>query len=306
MENIQVARNLLAISSHVVHGKVGNDAIQFPLNLRGWNVDCIHTTNFSNHPGYSSFKGSKTDPEIIKALYHGLSKIDVQYDAIIVGYISSKEVLEVVHHEIFQKLSSSTRIIMDPIMGDHGKLYVSEQLVPAYKSVLQRAGNKFCVDLLTPNQFEMETLTDMKIIDRTTLKMAIANFFEKFTVKNLVITSVSLQDTDLISCVCATSKDDISVITTPRINASFSGSGDLFIGLLTDKFVKSGENLASISRNTIAVVQKVLEVTYDLDCNNNCSGSKVYIPDLRLIESKPYLIEGAVEEKDYQSEVYRI
>ncbi len=39
---------------------------------------------------------------------------------------------------------------MDPVMGDQGRLYVKEDVVPAYKNLLRDA------DLLLPNQFEAE------------------------------------------------------------------------------------------------------------------------------------------------------
>ena len=39
---------------------------------------------------------------------------------------------------------------MDPVMGDNGKLYVNEDVIPAYKSLLPYAG------LILPNQFEAE------------------------------------------------------------------------------------------------------------------------------------------------------
>lgn len=40
--------------------------------------------------------------------------------------------------------------MLDPVMGDEGKIYVSEEVVPAYKSLLRDA------DLILPNQFEAE------------------------------------------------------------------------------------------------------------------------------------------------------
>lgn len=40
--------------------------------------------------------------------------------------------------------------VLDPVMGDEGKIYVSEEVVPAYKSLLRDA------DLILPNQFEAE------------------------------------------------------------------------------------------------------------------------------------------------------
>lgn len=43
-------------------------------------------------------------------------------------------------------------------MGDNGKLYVSEELIPVYKEYILSVA-----DILTPNLFEAEILTDMKI-----------------------------------------------------------------------------------------------------------------------------------------------
>lgn len=40
--------------------------------------------------------------------------------------------------------------VLDPVMGDNGKLYVAQDVVPAYKSLLPNA------DLILPNQFEAE------------------------------------------------------------------------------------------------------------------------------------------------------
>lgn len=40
--------------------------------------------------------------------------------------------------------------VLDPVMGDNGKLYVAEDVVPAYKSLIRDA------DLILPNQFEAE------------------------------------------------------------------------------------------------------------------------------------------------------
>lgn len=40
--------------------------------------------------------------------------------------------------------------VLDPVMGDDGRLYIPEEEVPAYKELLREA------DLILPNQFEAE------------------------------------------------------------------------------------------------------------------------------------------------------
>ena len=46
--------------------------------------------------------------------------------------------------------AETLRIVLDPVMGDEGHLYVDENVVPVYKSLLPHA------DLIVPNQFEAE------------------------------------------------------------------------------------------------------------------------------------------------------
>lgn len=40
--------------------------------------------------------------------------------------------------------------VLDPVMGDNGKLYVAEDVVPAYAALVHHA------DLILPNQYEAE------------------------------------------------------------------------------------------------------------------------------------------------------
>mgnify|MGYP003387003083 CR=1 FL=1 len=47
---------ILSIQSHVVHGKVGNTAAMFPLQLLGFDVHAINSVQFSNHTGYPVVK----------------------------------------------------------------------------------------------------------------------------------------------------------------------------------------------------------------------------------------------------------
>lgn len=48
--------------------------------------------------------------------------------------------------------------LCDPVMGDNGALYVPEELVSIYKKSIVGLS-----DVLTPNQTELELLTDMAV-----------------------------------------------------------------------------------------------------------------------------------------------
>lgn len=72
------------------------------------------------------------------------------------GYIPGAEAVAAVGN-IAKQLQEKARSkpgsffwVLDPVMGDNGKIYVAEDVVPAYKSLIPYA------DLILPNQFEAE------------------------------------------------------------------------------------------------------------------------------------------------------
>lgn len=51
----------------------------------------------------------------------------------------------------FKKLNSSTIVVVDPVLGDNGRLYVAPELIPVYQTRLCALA-----DVITPNGFEAE------------------------------------------------------------------------------------------------------------------------------------------------------
>lgn len=71
-------------------------------------------------------------------------------------------------------------------MGDRGRLYVAEDIVPAYRSLLPHA------DLILPNAFEAELLAEMKITDMKSLVAAITKLHQSYQIPHIIITSVRI------------------------------------------------------------------------------------------------------------------
>lgn len=110
-----------------------------------------------NHTGYRQVKGTKATAAEITDLYHGLknSLLD-DFDMMLSGYLPGKEAVEAVGAIAMDlKFKATMRPgsffwVLDPVMGDNGKLYVAEEIVPAYKELVRHA------DLILPNQYEAE------------------------------------------------------------------------------------------------------------------------------------------------------
>lgn len=306
-------RRVLSIQSHVVHGYVGNKAATFPLQYRGWDVDALNTVQFSNHPGYGTFSGFRSkagdiDDILEKGLLEGLQ---MKYDAVLTGYLPCVESLKITGQRLGALCRQDPHIkwILDPVLGDNGKLYVAEEIVPVYKDILRNND----IFVATPNQFEMETLTDVKIHSLDSLWSSFERFHQKYPrVEKVVVTSLEFPMSrepsgSYIYSACyetGGNSKSIDYFKVPKIDAHFSGSGDLFNALLLDLLVPSDSadhiNLPVALRTVLLLVDKILRRTLELSLSQDLpTKSSVVINDLKLIQSTDLLdpsneIEGSI------------
>ncbi|KAF6837641.1 pyridoxine kinase [Colletotrichum plurivorum] len=236
---------VLAVASHSSSRNVGNKIAVFTLQSLGCDVAALNTVQFSNHTGYRQWKGTKVSAQEIRDLFEGLrqSYLD-DFDMMLSGYIPGAEAVVAVG-DIAKELKAKEAAagkkgsffwVLDPVMGDNGKLYVAEEVVPAYQSLIEYA------DLILPNQFEAELLSGVKITDMDSLQSAIRALHSKYRIPHIVITSVSLAAPDHppshLSVVGssmnpATGEPRLFKIVFPAIDAYFSGTGDMFAALMT-------------------------------------------------------------------------
>ncbi|KAF9224122.1 Ribokinase-like protein [Gyrodon lividus] len=183
---------ILSIQSHVAFGYVGGKAAIFPLQCMGYDVDVVNTVNFSNHSGYGDFGGTKTSAEELTRIFNLMQKTDVLIpDRLLTGYIPNAESLGAVH-ELVKKLRTTRDLLylLDPVLGDSGKLYVAENCIPIYRQMLPLA------TIITPNWFEVEpflrVLTEIPLTDLTSLRAALHKLHKTYQVPNVVISSIPL------------------------------------------------------------------------------------------------------------------
>lgn len=165
---------------------VGNRVATFVLQLLGLEVAALNTVQFSNHSGYRQLKGSRVTGEQITELYDGLEMNgNDDFGMLLTGYVPGAEGVEAVGRiavdlrekrkdkkgGFFWRMSNvndaqlifadrlrlSLGSVLDPVMGDQDQLYVGEDVVPVYKSLLALA------DLIVPNQFEAEYVLETRI-----------------------------------------------------------------------------------------------------------------------------------------------
>ncbi|KAI5300863.1 putative pyridoxal kinase [Ascosphaera atra] len=246
---------VLAVASHVSYGFVGNTMATFVMQSLGCDVTAINTVNFSNHAGYRQLKGTRCTADEVRSLYQGIceSYLD-DFDVMLSGYAPGAAVVEAVGDiasDLRKKADAkgepgSFFWALDPVMGDQGRLYVNEDVVPAYKKMLPYA------DLILPNQFEAEILSGIRITSLNDLAKAIAIIHKQYSIPHIIVTSVQLPtisistdvndnvknnpaSPDQLTIIGSTARSDMSPrlfkIQIPRLDCFFSGTGDMFAAL---------------------------------------------------------------------------
>ena len=201
---------------------------------------------------YKRFKGRKTPADEVAELYQGLTDAGLDhFDMMLSGYCPSASTVEQVGKIARDlKFKSNTKPgrffwVLDPVMGDNGRIYVAEDTVPVYKNLLKDA------DLILPNQFEAELLSDVKIHDLASMKQAITKLHQAHRLPHIIITSIRLPqstsptpsttENDLaatakLTIIGSTSTSDYQPrlfrITVPALPIFFSGTGDMFAALM--------------------------------------------------------------------------
>lgn len=256
---------VLAIASHVVYGYVGNTMAGFVMQALGCEVAAINTVNFSNHTGYGQVRGTKATATEISDLYSGLTSSGLSdFDMLLTGYIPGREAVASVG-SIARSLKSSSSTtpgsffwVLDPVMGDNGKLYVAEDVVPMYRELITDA------DLIVPNQYEAEWLSGVTISDMPSLVRAVDVLHGRFGVPHVVITSVSFPGKDGVvpgeidgeeknlSVLGSTRRSDgssrIFRVRVPSLDCFFSGTGDMFAALMVVRLREAVSREPSLSQ----------------------------------------------------------
>jgi pyridoxine kinase len=280
---------VLLISSHVVHGHVGNKASVFPLQLLGLDVDFINSVQFSNHTGYPhGHTGDCLDGAQLLSLVDGLeaNALLAGITHILTGYIGKQAFLEAVI-EVVRRVKAVNRecvFICDPVLGDHGKYYVPREMVEVYRErVLPIA------DVITPNLFEAELLLGAPIPGPEAAVEA-ARLLHARGPRTIVFTSLEHRKPESLVTVCSrvgaggagggsnSGQQEAYSFTFPCLPAYFTGTGDLFAALwLAWAEVLLPDKMPEAAEKVIATMQAVL-------ANTNTPSNVTR--ELRLIQSK--------------------
>jgi len=236
--------------------------------LSALSVQCcsVPTAILSNHTGYPSyFFDSYT--EKMSAYIAQWKKLNLKFDTIFSGFLGCKEQIEIVSNFIKDFKGDNTHIIVDPVMGDNGKIYTTytDEMCKKMRDLASLA------DIITPN------VTEACILAGESYRGE--DIDEDFTKKLLSELSLNGKRSVLITgvqrgesvCTCVFDKDsgELTTIKNRRINKSYPGTGDLFASVLCGEITR-GTPLLEATKKASDFVEVTTEYTsqYDTDVND--------------------------------------
>lgn len=219
-------------------------------------VQCsvVPTAILSNHTGYEScYKYDFT--EHLNNYINEWKKLDLHFDGISSGYLGSVEQIDMVENFFENFKNDSNVIIVDPVMGDNGKIYSSfeGEIAGKIKNLIKYA------NIITPNLTEACLITDTSYKEKMTRKeiAAIALKLHKLGPEKVVITGV--QEGRFIANYCSEIGKEARIIKTTKVGTGKSGTGDIFAAIIAADAVKGVDFTESVKKASNFVKRCILK-----------------------------------------------
>lgn len=249
-------KDILLINDLPGVGKVALSAMMPIVSSMGFRVHNLPTAIVSNTLDYGLFEIMDMTDYMRKTI-DIWKELDFTFDCICTGFINSNEQIPLIEKVIKNNKKNNPIVMVDPIMGDDGKLYMGldENVVENMRKMCSMA------DIVTPNLTEASYILfdEMKeqSLDEATIREYIDSF-RKLGSKSVVITSVQhKKDSKYYIEGYSSFEDEYFSIPYDYINIRFPGTGDVFSAVMISKFLHK-ESLKDACKCAAEFVKKAM------------------------------------------------
>ena len=238
-------------------------AVALPI-ISTMKVQCcpLPTAIFSNHTGFPSF--FMEDFTGSMPLYiDEWKKLGLTFSGISTGFLGSADQIAIVRDFLHDFKQSNTTVIIDPVMGDHGKPY------PTYTPEMCRRMKELIslADILTPNLTEACILTGTPYRDswRVAEVHAMAERLSSEGPGKVVITGIPQKS--FICNYCYEQGAEPTMVKSQRVGTERSGTGDIFASIIAADAVNGvpfSESVHKASRFVKRCIQRSIELEIPL------------------------------------------
>lgn len=191
-----------------------------------------HTGGFGK-PAITNLQGE------LDAIWQHWKREGITFDAIYTGYLGSINAIRVANRIMDELLAPQGRIIVDPAMADHGRLYsgLDETYAAAMKELCTRA------DAVLPNITEAAMMTGMPYREEYD-ESYIRTLLSRLCGRNVVLTGVSFDPCKTGAAIRSGERTEFYFHN--RYGRSFYGTGDIFASVFTGAWMQNKTLVESV------------------------------------------------------------
>lgn len=214
-------------------------------------VQCcpVPTAIFSNHTAYPSYSFFDFTSQLNDYM-NQWEKLGLRFNGILTGFLGSARQFEIVEEFVSRFRTRRTILVVDPIMGDHGKIYATytEEMCAGMKHLVALA------DIVTPNITECCKLTGVSYKEKDWKKkelLAMAEELSGLGPRRVVITGIP--QGRFIANLVYEKNDQPRLFRTHRIGTDRFGTGDVFAAIIAADAVNGLSFERSVKRASVFV-----------------------------------------------------
>lgn len=233
-------------------------AVELPI-ISALKVQCcpLPTAIFSNHTAYESFYRTDFTDKMDNYITEW-QKLNLKFDGILTGFLGSAEQIEIVKRFFENFKGKSTTVIVDPVMGDEGRLYSNypEALAQKMCQLLPFA------DIITPNLTEACILTNRTYREDISGEelYEICSDLSKTGPEKIVISGIDKGDF-LENFVYEKGSAAVTV-RVKKVGPCRAGTGDVFSAIIAANAVNNVSFLDSV-KHACTFIEKSLQRTVE-------------------------------------------
>ncbi|MGY0400818.1 pyridoxamine kinase [Carnobacterium jeotgali] len=238
-----------------------NVAVPILSCLENW-VSILPTALLSTHTGkgFEEYTFLDLSTEIPSILNHWRS-LEMKFDGIVIGYLGSVEQIKLMKTIITQFTTEEALIVLDPVMGDHGKLYsgYTAKHVEAMRELCQYA------DVLIPNVTEACLLTEINYPEKPHTKEKIEPIIRKLTKESkqsIILSGVTENEKQVGAAYVTKESTKVHYAFSEVYPGHFDGVGDLFTSVVAG-FLFQQHSLKRANEVAVNYISKVVKRTIE-------------------------------------------
>ncbi len=255
-------KRIMAINDISCFGKCSLTVAVPLISAAGIETCALPTALLSTHTAFSDYAFRDLTEDMLPTVKHWAS-LNLSFDGIYTGYLGDVRQVDCV--EKILEMFPTEFVLVDPVMGDNGKLYAGFDISFAeeMKRLVKRA------DIIVPNVTEGAFLTNLPFEQNTHSMDYVQSMIERLNALcpgRVVLTGIHL-DADTIGT-AVWDGQELSVIRQQRFDVFYSGTGDVFASVLAAATML-GMNIKKAATKAAAFVEDCIIETQKISGNRN-------------------------------------